>query len=204
MRTLALAAALTVSPAVARADDRTSFADEVKAATGNYHDAYIIQQLTSFKLGAKCWKKMHNSDENGIHTATFYVGYVQAYAKRATGDDWNGLETANNSDRDNNKAGVEKKVKEFSPKFSFELTNDGDDCDTTTGSLMLRYWTTVGDALQYLSAKKPVKIVLNVTSKAKDIAVKTTGNTIVITGPRDSEPKEWDQKIVKGFKQTKL
>jgi len=193
-----------IAPTAAYADDKEDFADDVKDATGAYHDHYIIDKLTTFKLGAKCWKKMHDKNENGIHSATFYVSEVREYAKRATGDDWSSIETQGNSDREKNKPIVEKMVNDFAPKFSFTLTNDGDDCDTTMGSLMLRYWGTAGDALQYLSAKKPVKIVLNVTSKTKDIAVKISGSTITITGSRDIEPKEWDTKITTAFKRSKL
>jgi len=199
-----LATAFLTAPVTARADDREDFADDVKDATGNYTDHYIIQNLTNFKVGAKCWKKMHNKDENGIHSATFWVGYIRDYAKRATGDDWTSIETQGNSDREKNKPVVEKMVKEFAPKFSFTLINEGDDCDTTSGSLMLRYWGTVGEDLQYLSGKKPVKITLTVTAKTKDIAVKVSGNNIDITGSREIEPAAWDEKITKAFKRSKL
>jgi len=200
-----LATAFIAAPLTARAgNDMEEFAEDVKDASGAYHDSYIIEKLTNFKLGAKCWKKMHNKDENGIHTATFYVAYVREYAKRVTSDDWASIETQGNNDREKNKSLVEKMVKDFAPKFSFTMTNEGDDCDTTMGSLMLRYWGTVGDALQYLSGKKPVKITLNVTSKTKDVDVKISGGNITITASRDIEPAEWDTKITKAFKRSKL
>jgi hypothetical protein len=196
--------ALVILTGLAHADDRADFASDIKEATGAYHDQFTIAKLSTFKLSAKCWKKMHDKNENGIHTATFWVGYVRDFAKRSTGDDWNATETANNSDRENNKGAVEKQVNAFASKFSFTLANDGADCDTTTGSLMLRYWTTIGDALQYLSGKKQVAIVLNVTGKTKDVTVVTRGRTITITASRDVEPGEWDQKILKGIKASKL
>ena len=196
--------AILLTTTIAHADDRSDFGEDVKDATGAYHDQYIVDKLITFKLGPKCWKKMHDTNENGIHSATFFVASVREYAKRVTGDDWSAIETQGNSDREKNKALVEKMVNEFAPRFSFTLINEGDDCDTTTSSLLLRYWTTVGDDFQYLSGKKKVSITLDVTPTIKDIEVKVSGGNITIKGSRDIEPAEWDAKIAKAFRRAKL
>ncbi|HEV7557313.1 MAG TPA: hypothetical protein VGO00_17720 [Kofleriaceae bacterium] len=199
-----LAATLVASTLIARADERHDFALDIKDYTGDYYKQFIMEKLTTFKLGAKCWKKMHDKNENGQHSASFWVGYVADYAKKAGAGDFSAVESQNNNDREKNKPLVEKMVNDFAGKFSFTLTNDGDDCDTTMGSLMLRYWGTVGNALQYLSGKNKVNITLNVTAKTKDIETKVSGNNITITASRDIEPGEWDQKIEKAIKRSNL
>jgi len=198
-------AIVAASTSFASANDRDDFADDLKDYTGAYYSHYIIDHLTTFKLGDKCWAKMHDKDENGIHTASFWIGYVHELAKRVTKDDWSAIETQGNSDREKNKPVVEAMIKDFAKKkLSFTLVAEGDDCDTTSGSLMLRYWTTVGDSLQYLSGKSKVTIKLTVTAKTKDVTVKVTKSAIEITGSRDIEPAEWSEKIAKAFRRSKL
>jgi hypothetical protein len=201
---LALLALTLAAPHVAHADDQDAFAQDVKDYTGNYYGQFVMEKLTHFKVGAKCWKKFHDKDTNAQHTASFWVGYVLEYAKRATGDDWAAIETQGNTDREKNKPTVEKMVKDFGAKFSFTLVGEGDDCDTDQGSLMLRYWGTVGDALQYISGKTKVAITLTMSSKTKDIGVKISGGTIAITASKDVEPAAWDEKITKPIKRAKL
>jgi hypothetical protein len=199
-----LLASLLLAPTTARAGDLADFGEDVKDATSEYTSQYVIDHLTSMKLGSACWKKMHDKDQNGIHTATFWTRYVAEYAKRVTKDDWSSIETQNNSDRDKNKPLVEKLVKDFKGKLAFTLVAEGADCDTSMSSLMLRYWSSVGESLQYLSGKTKVSITLTVTPKTKDITVTVAGGTISIVGSRDIEPAEWSEKIAKAFRRAKL
>ncbi len=74
----------------------------------------------------------------------------------------------------------------------------------TKNSLMLRYWTTIGDNLAALSGKKKVTITLQMSSKTKDIDVNVSGGNITIKASSAIEPAEWDQKIAKGFARAKL
>ena len=135
-RTLLVPLALTLvaAPVVARADDQGEFAQDVKDYTGNYYAQFTMEKLTHFKLGAKCWKKFHDKDTNAQHSASFWVGYVLEYAKRATGHDWAAIETQGNSDREKNKPVVEKMVGDFASKFSFTAGASRKNSELATGS----------------------------------------------------------------------
>jgi hypothetical protein len=195
-------ALLAVGARSAAADPRADFAAHLHEYTGDYYRPFVIEKLTTFKLGKACWKKMLDKNENGEHSASFFTADVAELAKRLAGDDWSEIESANNSDREANKPKVEKLVDAFHARFSFTLTADGDDCDTTTGSLMLRYWTTVGELLKDWTPKSgKAFITLNVSAKAKDVSVTASkdGTKFTITAPRDKEVAEWDTKITRPF-----
>lgn len=175
------------------------FSWELQQYTGRYASAFVTARLTTFKVSPTCWKKMQDKDQNALHTASFYVGDILEYAKKQTGDDWSDIESQN---KDKNVKLIEPMVDEFAKRFMVTVSVEGDDCDTTSGALWLRYWYAIGTAVKdYPPTSGKVFVTLNVTPSVKDITAEVTDDShIVITGSRDIEPKAWDEKIEKAFK----
>jgi hypothetical protein len=193
-----------VSASTVHADPAEDFAFEVKESTGDYHRAWVISKLTTFKVGKKCWEQMADKDKfSAVHSASFYTADIAEYAKALTGDDWSRIETQNNNDRETNKKLVEPMMDAFKSRFSLTISVEGDDCKPEHGALWLKYWTTIGSILtDYPPAADKVKITLDVKAKAKDVKVTVDkkGGTFVITAPRDIEVAAWDDKIGKPFR----
>lgn len=200
---LALICALA-SASLAHADPAEDFAFEVKESTGDYHRAWVLTKLTTFKVGKTCWAQMADRDKfSAVHSAGFYTRDIAEYAKALTGDDWSRIETQNNNDRENNKKLVEPMMDAFKKRFSVTISVEGDDCKPEHGALWLKYWTSLGNIIRdYPPAADKVNITLNVTAKAKDVTVKVDkkGGTFVITAPRDIEVAAWDDKMGKPFR----
>ena len=205
MRTATFALAFTfAATSIAHADPAEDFAFEVKESTGDYHRAWVISKLTTFKVGKKCWEQMADKDKfSAVHSANFYTRDIAEYAKGITGDDWSTIETQNNNDRETNKKLVEPMMDAFKNRFSVTVSVEGDDCKPEHGALWLKYWTTLGTTIRdYPPAADKVKVTLDVTAKAKDVSVTVDkkGGTFVITAPRDIEVAAWDDKISKPFR----
>ena len=201
MVAVSVAALIGFTPA--QAAGMQDFADAVKDATGDYNRAWVLTKLTTFKLGAKCWAKLPDKNNGAIHTASFATRDVVAYAKGRTGEDWSRIETQNNNDREANKQLLEPMMDAFKAQFSVTVQVDGDDCDATSSSLWLRYWSDAVSALhKYPTPAGKAFITINVSSKIRELTVEVgkDGATFLITAPKDIEAKQWNDKLERPFR----
>ena len=173
------------------------FAFSTKEATGRYYTGWVLTKLHVFKLGAKCKAKLWNKDLGAVHAATFATRDIAEYAKASGAEDWDAVEGSTANDPKFNRDLVEKDMDKFKSKFSVTINVEGDDCDAEQSSLWLRYWTTISTALKnYPPKAKKVAIVLNVTSKARDV----TASGFTFTAPRDKEAAAWSDKLEAPFR----
>jgi hypothetical protein len=173
------------------------FAFATKEATGKFHDAWVLTKLHTFKLGKKCVAKLSDKDGGAVHAASFVTRDIAEYAKAAGAEDWDAIESQSANDPKTNRDLVGKDMDGFKSRLSLTINVEGDDCDAGQNALWLRYWTTIATALKdYPPKAKKVAIVLNVTSKAKDV----TASGFTFTAPRDKEAAAWDTKLVAPFK----
>ena len=199
----AAALALAAAAAPAHATPAEDFSFALKEYTGEYHRAWVLTKLTTFKLGAKCAARLDDKNEGALHAASFATRDIAEYAKAVTGDDWSRIESQSNSDREKNKALVEPMMDAFKARLAFNITVEGDDCDAKQNSLWLRYWTTLATSLRNNPPKaNKVTINLVVTSKAKEVTseVSKDGATFTFTAPRDIEATDWSDLLDRPFR----
>lgn len=178
------------------------YAFAVKEATGHYDDAWVMTKLHTFKVGKACLAKFSDKNASVIHHGTFITSAVKEYVKAVGGDDWDEIEGQSANDKETNRGIVEQSMTAFAPKLHITVAVEGDDCDVGLNAMWLRYWSQVTDALRDHPPKaKKVAIVLNVTSKAKDVTVKAAkdGASFTITAPRDREVAGWTDKLDAAF-----
>jgi len=182
----------------------SDFAFAVKEATGEYYTGWIIDKLTTFNVAPACMEKMVDGEKfSAVHSASYYTRDVARLAQKLTGDDWSGIESQNNSDRENNKKLVEPMIDQFANHFHMTITVEGDDCDARHSSLWMKYWTSTSTALlNYPPETDKVFINLVVKPDAKDMSVSfdDATATYTIVGPRDIEKGAWGDKIDKAMK----
>lgn len=181
----------------ARAD---AFFDGLKDYTGSYGPSYVLEKLTTFKVGKKCYAKLGDKNQGALHAASFATRDLMEYAKALTGEDWAALE---GDDHEGKKDEVAKRVEAFKSKLSITVSVEGDDCDAGANSLWLRYWGTIVTALKkYPPPAGKVSITLDVTSKARVIGVTHSkdGSTFAFTGPKDIEAPAWSDLLEKPFR----
>lgn len=180
------------------ADD---FAFLTKEATGDYHAAWVLTKLHTWKVGKKCYPKLADKDA-GVHAASFATRDITSYAKLVGAEDWDAIEGQSSGEPLANRQLVEADMEAFKKRFSLTIAVDGDDCDATRSSMLLRSWTTVATALRDHPPKaKKVAITLTLSAKAKTVGVQAAkdGATIAITLPRDKELVGWSDQIEKAF-----
>lgn len=186
---------------VAKIPDDFAFA--VKEATGDYHPAWVLTKLHTFKVGKACRAKLADKEAGAVHAATFATRDIAAWAKDAGAEDWDAVEGQSNNDPAYNRDLVAKDMDAFAKRFSVTVTVEGDDCDVKGNSLWLRYWTSIATALRdYPPKAKTVKLSLTVNTKAKELTatVGKDGATIAFVGPRDVEKGMWSDAITNAFK----
>ncbi len=173
------------------------FAFSTKEATGDYYAGWILTKLHTFKIGAKCKAKLWDKNLGAVHAASFATRDIAEYAKATGAEDWDAIEGATANDPAFNRDLVAKDMDKFRSRFSITINVEGDDCDAQQNSLWLRYWTAIATALKnYPPKAKKVAIVLNVTSKAKDV----TASGFTFTAPRDKEAPAWSDKLEAPFR----
>lgn len=175
----------------------------LKEATGRFASAWVLTKFNTFKLGKKCLAKIADKDSEFAHTASFATRDIMEYVKQAGGDDWDAIEQQSSGDKKSNLALVEKSMDDFKKKLSITTTVEGDDCDAKASSLWLKYWSQIALSLKNYPTKKAVKVVLNVTSKAKDVAITGGNGTYTITAPLSVEKAAWTDKYDAAFKKGK-
>lgn len=207
MKALLLAAACGfawsgASPAYA--EGMNDFADAVKDATGDYHRAWVLTKLTTFKLGPKCWAKLPDKNQGAVHMASFATRDIAALAKAWTRDDWSAVETQNNNDRENNRKLLEPMMDAFKQRLSITVNVDGDDCDATQRSLWLGYWGQVASTLvKFPPPSGKAFVTINASSKTRDVKVTVgrDGATFTIDAPKTIEAKDAHEKLERPFRQ---
>jgi hypothetical protein len=186
-------------PAEPRWDD---FAFAVRERTGSYWGTWTITKLTTFKVGATCYSKMGEKDSYSLNTVGYYNRGVHELAKKWTGEDWDRVESQR-SDRKKDRSLVEPMMDEFGSRYHLTIAVEGDDCETTSDALWIRYWYDVGEAIaDYPSLSGKMFITLNVSASARDVTstVSEDGTTFEFTLPRDIEAKGWQEKVEKPFR----
>lgn len=173
-------------------------------STGRYHAAWVLTKLHTWKVGKKCYPKLADKD-SAVHAASYAVRDIASYAKAVGAEDWDAIETQSSGEPATNRGIVEKDIEAFRKRFSLTVVTEGDDCDATRSSMLLRAWTQVTTSLgRYTPKAKKVAITLTLSSKAKDVTVKSAkdGATFAITVPSKIEPPGWSDKIDKAFELT--
>lgn len=173
------------------------FAFEAYEAGGRFSSAWVLTKFNTFKVGKKCLAKLPEKGGRAVHAAGFFNRDILEYVKAIGGEDWDRIETQSANDPKTNRELVDKSMTEFKPRLSITTTVEGDDCDATHNSLWLKYWSQIATSLKnYPPKANKVSVTLNVTARAKDVAVKVgkDGGTIAITAPRDKEPAAWSDK----------
>jgi hypothetical protein len=199
---LAGALALAAAAAPARADDIEQFAAALKDYTGDYNRALVLTKLNTFKVGARCAKRLADKKEGALHAASFATRDLVEYAKAVTGEDWDAIEdSAKGEDK---QAVLAPKIDAFKGRLALNVTVDGDDCDAKGNSLWLRYWTTLATSLKN-NPPKASKVTINlvVTSKAREVTAEVSkdGGTFTFTAPKDIEAKNWSDRLDRPFRQ---
>jgi len=175
----------------------------LKESTGRFSSAWVLTKFTTFKLGKKCLAKIGDKDSEFAHTASYYTRDLLEFVKAVGGDDWDRIEQQSSGDPKSNLAIVDKSMTAWKPKLSITVAVEGDDCDAKASSLWLKYWSQIATSLKNHPTKKKVTVVLNVTSKAKDVAVSGGNGSYTITAPRDVEKPAWTDKYDAAFKKGK-
>ena len=117
------------------------------------------------------------------------------------GEDWRGIESANNMDKEKGHKIVDARIGEVKPKLHITLYVEGD----CTGSTPL--WTKyLGEVARTIKAYPPKSgkafVTINVLAKAKGVKTEVgkDGSTFTVTGARDLEASGWPKDIEMPFK----
>lgn len=201
MITAATATAVLLVSGMAQADTK-ELAEKIRELTSDNYRAATVGSLMSFKLGAKCWAKL-TQESRPTNLISMSTRYVVDFAKAVTGDDWSSLEGSGTTEKAQNRAGVEAKIAEFKPTFSYSISVDGEDCDDGHDPLWLQYHT---HALQYVAESVPkgkkASISIEVSSKAKKFSSKVdkTGTVFKFVGPKETASAKWQDEMQATFK----
>jgi hypothetical protein len=199
---LCAAAILTTLCAIrpAHADPREDFVFEIKEAGHETTRAWVVDKYVTFKVGAKCLAKLADKNNGAVRAGLAFAQSITHWAKDLTGDDWQHIESQNSHHEDNIKL-VEPMMTEFGKRFALTIQIEGDDCDARMAAPWLKYWTSIGSALEKHPPKADkVTVTLDVRAKQKALTVESAkdGATFKIIAPRDIEGV-WSDNLEKAF-----
>ena len=188
----------------ALADNQSDLADAVYDYNKCYWAQDMVNKLMSFKLSPGIWTKMLEKDGYGISTTSNAARNMEEFAKKNGWGDLEEAESANNNDRENNKAHVYEMVDSLKSKIGFTLQADALKGTNAEWDLVHRYMGVVTEFLangDWKPRGTTPFITLAVTPTAKDVSVTATpdGKHFTITAPSDHETEEWDGKMTKGL-----
>lgn len=166
----------------------------IKAGTGDAYTALVMTKLTTFNVGAKCWKKLPEKSSGVVDIGMHVTRSAAALAKQWTGDDWDAIDPKL----------VEPMIEAFKQRYSITVNVDGDDCDAKRTALWVRYWAdSVAAATKYPPPSGKALITINVSSKTRDVTstVSKDGTTFTFNAPKDIEAKVSGEKIERPFRQ---
>jgi hypothetical protein len=198
--TALLVLAVTV-PASASPHDDLAFA--VQESNGDKTSGWIVERLMTLEIGDKCYAKVLDKKNVAMSKIASDARYIERYAKAVTNDEWSHIENQGANNKEANRAIVDKMITEFKPKFHLTVRVEGDDCDAGGRALWLNYTSNTILALgKYPPKSGKMNVVINVTSKAKGIAIDVgkDGSTFTVTASRDIEPMDFGGNVEKAFK----
>jgi hypothetical protein len=185
----------------ASADPREDFITAIGAATGDVVQPLVIDNLVTFKVGAKCWAKLLDKDQKGIYSAYSLAHNIVDWAKAVTGDDWWAIERDTGMEAAAKRELLEKKISAFKANFGLTIKIEGDDCNPKNGSIHVVAWEVIGGALRdYPPKTGKAFITLTFAAKAKGVSAASRGGKLAITLPRDVEPDIWQKPIQDAFR----
>lgn len=189
------------TPSVAPNARFSDFAFAVHEAQGNYYSAFIIDKMTTFKVGGACMAKMTQKNSVAIQKSSYYVLSILKLVKLWTGDDWEAIETQANNDREKGRVLVEPLADKFASQFHMTITVEGDDCDMAMTSRWLNYWYQVSETFgNHPPAAKKLAIDLKMTNTRETTAsVDATGTTFAIVGPIAIVQPHWEEIVNRPF-----
>jgi hypothetical protein len=191
-------AAVSLSAGTAHADFQEDLAQEYRDS--DFIRGAIVEKLITLKLGKACQEKVLDKGNMAFNIIGRSADSLIGYAKAVTGDDWKEMAKSSANTEEENRKAVEEKIAAMKSKLHLTVNVEGSNCDASGNGLWLKYLSDVAGTL----AKHPPKsgkaiVTVNVTTKAKDFAVKTNkdGSTFEITGPLDKEVAGWSDKLEK-------
>lgn len=207
MISIAIAVGINTNPSVA--SDDIQHKDELIAKVHDYVHSWwqplLVKGQMSFDISSDWWPKMLEDDGWGVKTVANFATDMNEYYKRQGLSDLEGIESANNNDRDVNRPRVETAISDLRNKVSFSLSTQGVNCDGTTFDLCHRYMSKVGEFLakdNWLprGGEAHIALVLSPTAKDVSVSVNPDGKHFSITAPASVEVNEWDTKMLNGLK----
>lgn len=201
--TLAVAASTSCTLNPVFADNKSDLSDAVYDYSKCYWQQYIVQRMMNFKLSPAIWTKMLDKENWGVKTTSNFASAIGEYAKKNGWGDFEGAESANNNDRENNKAKVSEMVDSIKGKIDFTLVADGIKGTDAEWDLVHRYMGTLSEFIEKWNWKaKSGQAFFTLTVRpAKDVSVSADpdGKHFNIVMPSDHEVEEWDSKMTKGL-----
>jgi hypothetical protein len=183
----------------------TQFSDlayEVKEMSGYYASGWVVDKLITFNVSDACMKRMVTDTAGAVPSVRDIVFDIQLYAKAITKDDWLEIEHQD-TNIERNKQYVEPMIDELAKVFHLTINLEGDDYDTTRGSLWQRtYIAAMSALLAYPPATGRAFVTVNISPKLRTVAAKAEadGSTFTIDGPRDIDSGVLNEPIEKMFK----
>ncbi|PWU00198.1 MAG: hypothetical protein C5B53_04385 [Candidatus Melainabacteria bacterium] len=196
---------LNISGAVAQDSGKEELINKVHEYTHSWWQPLIVKSQMDFDMSSDWWSKMLEQDGWGIKTVSNFAYDLNDFYKRQGLGDLEDIESANNNDRDANRARVESAIENLRNKASFKLATSGVKCDATSFDLCHRYMISIAEFLakdNWLpkGGEAHITLVLSPTAKSVGVAVNPDGKHFTIDAPANVEVDEWDTKISNGLK----
>lgn len=179
----------------------------------SYADAQIVDKLFTFNISPSFWDELNkpnqsNSNDIGHRAIHYLVEEVVKYAKRENIGDLDALRVFNKSKEKENRPEVDEIINKLKGKFTLVI-NAPMEARGKGYEMFLRYPYEVMVRLgstnpNWSPASGEAHFIVNLTTDAKDISVKTsdTGKTYTVTGPTYTEAYDTRSKIEKGLNLT--
>ena len=197
-------------------EDKSKKADFVNLLLSeeSYVDAQIVDKLFTFNISPSFWIDLNkpnptgNSNDIGHRAIHYLVEEAVKYAKRENIGDFDALRVFDKSKEKANRPMVDEIINKMKGKFSMVI-NAPMESKGTAYEMFLRYPYQIMVRLgstnpEWSPASGEAHFIVNLSSDAKDISVKTSdaGKTYTITGPAYTEAYDTQSKIEKGLNLT--
>jgi len=195
----------TTSAAIDQGQNKDELIAKVHEYVHSWWQPLLVKGQMDFNISSEWWPKMLEDDGWGVKTVANLAYDMNEYYKRQGLSDLEGIESANNNDRDANRARVQTAVDDLQNKVSFSLSTDGVNCDATSFDLCHRYMTTIGEFIARdtwlpKGGEAHIALVLSPTAKDVSVSINPDGKHFSITAPSSVEVGEWDTKMLNGLK----
>ena len=193
--------ACTALPASASPAEDLAF--EVQEYNHDKTSGWVVEKLMTLKVGDRCFAKVVDKKNSALGKLAGGARYIERYATAITGDDWSHIEQQGANNKEANRALVEKAIDAFRSKFHLTVHLEGDDCDTGSNALWVKYTTSsLLSLVKYPPKSRQMTVTVNVVSGMKGLKaeVGSDGSSLVVTGSNDVEPENWSDTIGKALK----